>query len=136
MPETSPALTSDQVNSSSANQPVPEVILKKIRNAWVAGLLAACVTLVFSLLAVFGTSIAGFSAWEFIVVALAVGLTFGIYRKSRVCAVAMLVYFIIAKIILISETGNVSGIVIALVFLYFFVQGVQGTFAYHKHIKH
>jgi hypothetical protein len=113
----------------------PDAVLKKIRNAWIAAAISAGITLSFVFLAISGTSIAGVSAWEFLDVALAAGLAFGIYKKSRTCAVAMLVYFIISRVLVISETGKLGSIVIALAFLYFFVQGVIGTFAYHKHIK-
>ncbi|MBN8756444.1 MULTISPECIES: hypothetical protein [Variovorax] len=61
---------------------------------------------------------------------------FGIYKKSRVCAVLMLGYFAFAKFVLISE-GHVgaSSLFMSLVFFYFYVQGVIGTFAYHKHLR-
>src|SRR3546814_16243452 len=44
-----------------------------------------------------GTEMLGFSAWELFDVALILGLAFGIYKKSRTCAVLMLAYFIVAK---------------------------------------
>jgi hypothetical protein len=114
---------------------VPDAILKKIRNAWVAGLISAGITLVFTLLAVSGTRLIGFGAWQLLDVALILALAFGIYRKSRVCAIVMFVYFVASKIMLISQTGNASGIVMALIFLYYYALGIQGTFAYHNHIK-
>lgn len=49
---------------------VPGEILKKIKNAWVAGIISGCITLAVTLLALSGTSILGFSAWELIDVAL------------------------------------------------------------------
>jgi hypothetical protein len=114
---------------------VPKATLRKIRNAWIAGLISAGMTLLLVLLAVAGTSIAGFTGWEIVDVALILGLTFGIYRKSRVCAVLMLVYFVVSKVLLILETGQASGIVLALVFFYYYAQGVAGTFAYHKQVN-
>jgi serine/threonine-protein kinase len=68
-------------------------------------------------------------------VALILGLTYGIYRKSRVCALLMLVYFLISKLIMIEHDSKGSGLVMAVIFLYYYVQGVLGTFAYHKHIR-
>jgi serine/threonine-protein kinase len=111
---------------------IPDDILKKIKQAWVAALFSAGITLIVTLIAMSGTEVLGFSAWELIDVALVLGLAFGIYKKSRTCAVLMLIYFIISKIIIMAETGKPTGIPMALVFGYFFWQGVSGTFAYHK----
>jgi hypothetical protein len=57
---------------------------------------------------------------------------FGIYRKSRVAAVLIFVYFIVAKVILAVETQSYNGIFLALVFLYFYGKAIQGSFVYHK----
>ena len=109
---------------------VPAPIQKQIKTAWVAGLVSASITLVFSMF-----RIQGFELLNLIDVALMLGLTYGIYRKSRVCAVLMLLYFVASKIIVIAETGQASGIFMALFFLYFYWQGVAGTFAYSKIVK-
>jgi serine/threonine-protein kinase len=111
---------------------IPDEILKKIKHGWVAALISAGITLIVTLVAISGTEILGFSAWELIDVGLILGFAFGIYKKSRACAVLMLIYFIISKIIIMAETGKPSGIVLAIVFGYYFWQGVSGTFAYHK----
>jgi serine/threonine-protein kinase len=114
---------------------VPDDVLKKIKHGWVAALFVAGVILVITLVVMSGTEIIGFSAWKLFDVALILGLAFGIYKKSRVCAVLMLVYFIAFKILIMAETGRPSGIPMALVIAYFFWQGVSGTFAYHKFKK-
>ncbi|XLZ70596.1 hypothetical protein ABT364_01135 [Massilia sp. SR12] len=111
---------------------VPAEIQKKIKQAWIAGTISGSMTLLFTLLAVSGTQAVGFNAWNFIDVVLIFGLAFGIYKKSRACAVLMLVYFIISKIIIAIETGSVSGTVLAVIFIYYYAQGIAGTFAYHK----
>jgi serine/threonine-protein kinase len=111
---------------------VPEKILGMIKNAWIAALVSAGITFLLVLAAIFGKPILGISAWELIDVALILGLAFGIYKKSRACAVIMLVYFIFAKIFLTVSTGTITGLPMALVFIYFYWQGVAGTFAYHK----
>ena len=121
---------------SDPTSDVPDDILKKIKHGWVAALFSAGVTLVVTLIAMSGTEILGFSAWELFDVALILGLAFGIYKKSRTCAVLMLIYFIASKVLIMAETGKPTGIPMALVFAYFFWQGVSGTFAYHKLKKH
>jgi len=120
---------------ASPSSTVPVDVLKKIKNAWIAGLISGAATLVVTLLAVSGVQLLGFSAWEFVDVALILGLTYGIYRKSRVCAVLMVIYFAASKILIVMETGKPTGGFMAIIFLYFYVQGVLGTFAYHKHIE-
>jgi serine/threonine-protein kinase len=125
-----------EVLMPAAVSDVPEAILKKIRSAWIAGLISAAVTVIFVLIAISGTSLLGMSAYQFVDVALILGLTFGIYRKSRICAVLMLAYFVWAKVVLIQQGhANGIGLFMAVVFFYFYLQGVIGTFGYHKHLK-
>jgi serine/threonine-protein kinase len=126
-PYTAPATT-----SAVSIRDVPEEILKKIKHAWVAAVISGCITLVVTLVAMSGTDILGFSAWELIDVALIFGLAFGIYKKSRACAVIMFVYFIASKILLMMQTGRPTGVPLAIIFAYYFWQGIAGTFAYHK----
>jgi hypothetical protein len=114
---------------------VPAEVLKKIRNAWVAGAISTTVTLVITTLAVAGTRLLGFTGWEFFDVALLAGLTFGIYKRSRACAMVMVAYFVISKVLLIRSTGQANGLVLGAVFLYFYIQGAIGTFAFHRALK-
>ena len=111
---------------------IPDEVLKKIKNAWIAATIFGSITLAVTLLAIFGTSILGFSAWELIDVAFVFALAFGIYKKSRACAVLMLIYFIGAKILIMMETGKPNGLIMAVIFIYYFALGVSGTFEYHK----
>ena len=105
---------------------------KAIKNAWMAGVISGSITLIVTIVAMAGYSFMGFSAWNIADVAVIAGLTFGIYRKSRTCAVIMLVYFVGSKFLLWSETQSVSGLPMALVFGWYFYQGVSGTFALHS----
>lgn len=98
---------------------------KAIKNAWIAGIISTVMTLLMTLLLGLG--------WiGFIDVFIAGGLTFGIYKKSRAAAVAMLLYFVISQIVLRLEIGFSSSMFLAFVFAYYYAQGVRGTFAYHK----
>jgi serine/threonine-protein kinase len=114
---------------------IPADVLKNIKGAWVAGSISGLITLAVTLFAIFGQSVLGFTAWELFDVAFIFGLTFGIYKKSRTCAVLMFVYFIIAKILIISQTGNASGLLMAALFAYFYAKGIQGTFQYHRIVQ-
>jgi hypothetical protein len=110
-----------------------EGIAKKIRNAWICGLISAGVTIVFILIAVFGgKNFAGIDAWSIGDVVLILGLTYGIYRKSRTCAVLLFAYFVLSKILMWSASGKPDGLLLALVFMWYYAQGIAGTFAYHK----
>lgn len=114
---------------------VPADVLKRIRNAWVAGCISGGLTLVVVLVAMSGADLPGIDAWMLIDVALIFGLTFGIYRKSRTCAVIMLVYYLASKILIMVETGKPGGLFMSALFAYFFWQGVSGTFAYHRFLR-
>ncbi len=105
-----------------------------IKNAWIAGAISGVITLVFALIAMSSAEIRqnmGIDAWLWIDVVLIFGLTFGIYKKSRICAVLMFVYFAISKLIQFSS-GQFGGAFVAVLFLYFYFQGMRGTFTYHK----
>lgn len=114
---------------------IPEAIRNQIKSAWVAGCVSGVLTLAATLVAMSGTPILGLDAWSLFDVGLIFGLSYGIFRKSRACAVLMLVYFVASKILIIVETGKPNGVVMALVFAYFFLQGVTGTYAYRKLVK-
>jgi hypothetical protein len=100
-----------------------------IRNACIAGLLSASVTTLFA----FGGFV-GYSRWEVVDAGLVLGLTFGIWRFSRVCAVFMLAYFLFAKVMNWMDVGipGVLGLVIAFLFAYLYFQAVRATFSHHR----
>ena len=104
---------------------------KAIKTAWGAGIISGVLTLIVTLVAMAGYNFMGFSALNLLDVAVIAGLTFGIYRKSRTCAIIMLVYFIGSKLLIWTETKSVSGLPMALIFCWFFYQGILGTFAWH-----
>jgi hypothetical protein len=110
--------------------------ISAIRNGAIAALISAAVTLLVVAISVFGGEADGQSYFNdpylFIDVVLILILAFGIYRKSRLAAVVMFVYFLLSKIMIGVETGKVSGLFIAIIFLYYFGKAIQGTFAFHK----
>ncbi|MBI3715915.1 MAG: hypothetical protein HY255_07985 [Betaproteobacteria bacterium] len=111
---------------------VPPEVLKKIKNAWIVGVISGTFTLVFSLLSIVGVQVMQFSAAELVDAVLAYGLAYGIYRKSRTCAILLTAYFIIGRIVLYVESGVISGGLMGVIFLYFLARGIEGTFQYHK----
>jgi hypothetical protein len=100
----------------------------QIKTAWITGTISGVMTLL-------GTLFLNIPDL-FIDVVLTFGLSFGIYKKSRICAVIMFGYFIFSKILLWEILkGDPLGLIVSIAFIYFFWQGVQGTFAYHKITK-
>lgn len=115
---------------------VSEDTIKKIRNGFVAALISGTLTLIFTVLATAGSDVTGFlDAWAFIDVVFIFALAVGIYFKSRVAATTMFVYFLAAKIYTWVYTGQLTGIFLAAVFIYFYYQAMVGTYEYHKQTK-
>ena len=117
----------------------PAIVEKRIQHAWMAGG-AYCAILGSQLGSSFMYS---FYNWFWLLLkvadlAIVFGLVFGIYKKSRICAVLMLIYFIVAQIYqmnLIQSIGlsvSVFREFVFIVFVYFFLRGVIGTFQHHN----
>ena len=106
---------------------------KQIRNACIAGTIIGVLTVLVTLIFTFGVHIPGLDVdlWYLVDAVVIFALTFGIYKKNRVCAVLMFVYFVASKLLMWAESGSLSGLPLAIVFGYFFFQGILGTFAYH-----
>lgn len=68
----------------------------------------------------------------FIDIAIIFALAGGLFLRSRTAAVLLLVYYVLSQIMFIAETGRVGGIVVSLVFVYFYYQGIIGAFAYTR----
>ena len=72
--------------------------LRKIKIAWIAGVISASIGLIVSLLPLFGMSVGGYTMagiWLNTLHALLMGaLAFGVASKSRVCAVVLFGWFL------------------------------------------
>lgn len=99
---------------------------------WSAG-----ITAIISLLPLFGTSLPGYNLGNFADVFLVLALGFGVKKKSRVCALVLFVYFVADKILSIVESPKLStsNPLMAIIFFMFYLNGIRGTFAYHKFNK-
>ena len=116
----------------AAHVVVPDAVLKKIRNAWIACLITGVLTLVLAFIAMKGNAVGGHSSLDAYDALFVFGMALGIHRKSRTCAVLMVLYFLLSKYLLYQASGQSNGLFFGLVFLYFYAQGVIGTFEYHK----
>lgn len=65
-------------------------------------------------------------------VVILIGCAIGMLRKSRLASILIFIYFIVAKIIIAIETQAVNGLLLSVVFLYFFGRAIQGSFVYHR----
>ncbi len=105
---------------------------KAIKDAWVAGLITVIATIALTFIYASGPGFAHVALWNWVDILVLAGLSYGIYRKSSLCAAIMLVYYLGSKAILWTDERAFIGVPIALIFAYFFWRGIQGTRAYHQ----
>jgi hypothetical protein len=100
-----------------------------------AAVFVAAVTVVFSVLAIFGFQILpGFSPVSLVDATLFAIVAWRIYKMSRAWAVVGLLLFIAERAYSIYAHGMTAtaGFVVGIFILLGFIHGVRGTFAYHK----
>lgn len=115
---------------------IPDEISKKIKNGWIAAIISGVTTFGIMLLAINTGALDGlFDIWSMVDVVLIFILAIGIYKKSRFAATFMFTYFLFSKIWIVVETGKPSGLLLSIIFLYFYFQAMVGTYQYHKLIK-
>lgn len=133
----SPYTAPESILETESSTEVSKKILQKIKNAWIAGIISITITLVLVFISLSGTDISGIGLdyTAFVDITLMVIFTFGIYKKSRTCAILMLLLFAANKIIIWIDTGSLNGLPLAAVFLWFYTQGVIGTFQYQNFLK-
>lgn len=111
---------------------------KKIKHARIAAMISGVITLAASTTLIFKQSESQFSLFNMLSLfdALIIfSMAYGIYKKSRVCAVLMFEYFLFSKLFIMSTSSqiNLAAIIVGSIFLYFLFQGIRGTFAHHKY---
>ena len=118
--------------------------LDHIKKGWVAGLISGGITLIIWSLAALGAPALAnqldLDVWSFVDVILIFGLAYGVYCKSRTCAVIMFLKFFAAAVdnykLVTVDVGSFVGFSVAiLIFGYFFGQAVRGTFVYHSLVQ-
>lgn len=123
--------------STNEKLDVPTNLAKKIRNGWIAaiiyGVIIFGVTLPDIITVELNIASTIFSSVDIVLIFL---LAFGIYKKNRFAATAMLLYFLASRIFVNLATGTFShGWVMTLLFAYFYFQAMLGTYQYHKLAK-
>ncbi len=141
-------------NSTVKDKPKEEIILKKeksvferykitdlktakkaIRKAWLASLFLTIYFLVLNILAVNDVKFilnVNFSAYSFADVIVTGVITFGIFMKSRTFSIISVVYLISNYLYSWYKLGESNFGLLNIALLYFFYQGILGTFKYHQ----
>lgn len=134
--ETNPYKAPESNVATSSNVVIPDDVAKKIKHGWIAAIVSGVMTLAMILVVIYTNTTGNLvNAWNSLDVILIFLLAFGIYKKSRIAASVMFVYFLASKIMIIAETGKFNGMLLAIIFLYYFFQAMVGTFQYHKLVK-
>jgi hypothetical protein len=100
-----------------------------------AAILVASVTVLFAILAMFGIRIlSGFSATALFDAAIFGIVAWRIYRMSRAWALVGLIGFMAERAYSLYVRGFTvgAGLFVSIVILFAFINGVRGTFAFHK----
>ena len=107
---------------------------KKIKQARIAAMVSGSISLACVVTLIRNQQLSLFNFLAFIDVIFIFSMAYGIYKKSRECAVLMFVYFLLSKLLIISTSphDSVGTFIIGTVFLYFLFQGITGTLAYHR----
>ena len=101
-----------------------------VKCGWIAAAFAGALTAVCSFLRIYGLN-----GYNFLDAALLLGMAYGIYRGSRVCAIIALAYDLLSQafLLMIHARGlNFIGLFSTIAFIVLYTLGVIGTFAMHS----
>ena len=110
---------------------------KHIRNAWILAVVSATFTVglvIYTIACGRDPSKIEPIDWNLTDVVLLLGLARGVAKHSRICAVGLVLYWILATIMKMRMMGSKLGVVGAVgsvIFLYVFVRGAIAAFKYH-----
>ncbi len=76
--------------------------------------------------------VAGVGGWGLIGGAIQLGLAYGMFRRSRICATVTLVIVIIGLFVAGSMRASEISIIVGVVWVILLIRGTIGTFKYHK----
>ncbi|MBI2022052.1 hypothetical protein HYS93_04220 [Candidatus Daviesbacteria bacterium] len=121
--------------SSSSNKSDKKTLERHIKNAWMVALLSATITFIFSLGPTFGFKSYGYNIWNLIDVGLMLLLSYGIYKKSNFAATVLFFYFLLSKMVDLKNNFSPLGLLVAVVFLYFYYMGMVAVRKYRTVFK-
>lgn len=103
-----------------------------VKLAWMAAVFTAIINVILTIVYLNGFSLEFLAAWTWIDILLTLVLAFGIYKKSRISAGILLLYYPITKIIFWLDERVIIGLPVAIIFTYIFFQGFRGTLIVHE----
>lgn len=106
-------------------------IQQQINAACAVSIFSGTLTAVLTFLSTSNIILFEINPWTLIDVALVYGLTYGVSRKNRVCALVLFTYFLLNSIVGYALHQRGIGLMSAF-FGYCLFQGILGTFAYHQ----
>jgi len=114
-----------------------ESCAKAIKNGGIAAMISAAITGAFAVAAFFTSSSNKalnylLDPWLLLDVVTIVVLGIFIFRKSRVAATLMVIYFTGSKLLVWAEIGEPKGLVMSIVFFLFYVTAMRGTYIWHS----
>jgi hypothetical protein len=114
-----------------------ESCAKAIRNGGIAAMISAGITSIFGLAGFFTNSSNQalnyfLDPWTLIDVVLIVMLGFFVFRKSRIAATLLVIYFVSGKLMLWASLGKPTGLIVSLVFFLYYVTAMKGTYLWNS----
>jgi hypothetical protein len=103
-----------------------------VKRAVSVAVILAAIHGILGLLSLFGYSFLGANGFTLLHAGIILALGYGIHRFSRTCAVVLALYYLTDSLYAWLSSGEVSGIIIFMLVLYYFGRGAQGTFTYHR----
>jgi len=109
----------------------PAQITRSIRLGWGGAALSAIATLLFAFI-LSSVATPPLILWAVASALITGALGYGVYRRSRGAAVALLVLFLLSRIWYYLQTRSLGSPLLSIIFLYCFLEGVRGSFAHYK----
>ena len=121
-----------------------EGAIKATHQGAIAGVFVSTITLILFIIGYLGNYSEGILGYfneplGVVDIALALLLSFGIYKRSRAASIAMVVLYLVSQVIGYFEevslgvlAADIFSSILALIVLWFFVKAVQGTIVFHR----
>jgi hypothetical protein len=114
-----------------------ESCAKAIRNGGIAALISAAITGAFAVVGMFAQTtnkeLAYFlDPWLLVDVALLVVFAIFVFRKSRIAATLLFVYFVASKALVWIELGEPKGLFVSIIFFAYYLTAMRGTYLWHS----
>lgn len=109
----------------------PAAINGHIDHACIVAVIAGALTVIAALIAIGGTQLVpGVGGLALVDAAILFGLAFGIYKRSRTCAILLTIYALANQVYTLDAHMKPS--IWSYLFLYFYIRAIPATFAYHN----